>query len=311
MKEMPRIAMGAWAWGNDGTFGNEHSKERLREVFDAAMSKGLYLWDTAFVYGMGRAETILAEFLSDLPEDRYILSDKFTPRAADMASDTPLEDMIEQQLRRMDQEMFDIYWIHNASDAPRWTRELAEYLEGKQRLPMIGVSNHDLEEIQEAERILEEHGLQLSAVQNHYSLINRFSEDSGVLEYCKEKGLRFFSYMVLEQGALSGKYDMLHPMPADSARGKIYNPLLEKLEKLNDLLKEVAVRHGATPAQIAIAWAIAKGTIPIIGVTKPSHAEEAAAAQKVTLSLTEMSDLEELAGSMKFNVNRFWEKQMR
>ena len=311
MKKIPEIAMGAWAWGNDGTFGNEHSEPRLREVFDTAMANGLYLWDTAFVYGMGRAETILSDFLSDLPEGSYILSDKFTPRAADLTSETPLRDMIEQQLRRMKRDMFDIYWIHNASDAPRWTRELAEYLEGKQRVPMIGVSNHDLEEIREAESILEEHGLRLSAVQNHYSLINRFSEESGVLEYCRANGLLFFSYMVLEQGALSGKYDTLHPMPEGSARGEVYNPLLGELEPLNALLKKIAVDHKASPAQIPIAWAIAKGTIPIIGVTRPSHAEEAAAARNIVLSQKELAELEDLAGSLRFDVNRFWERQMR
>lgn len=52
-KSLPKIALGAWAWGNDGTFGHQLTKEDLRPVFDTAMDNGLYLWDTAFAYGMG------------------------------------------------------------------------------------------------------------------------------------------------------------------------------------------------------------------------------------------------------------------
>ncbi len=53
MNNLPKIALGAWAWGNDGTFGDTFTAEKLRTVFDAAMSEGLNLWDTAYAYGMG------------------------------------------------------------------------------------------------------------------------------------------------------------------------------------------------------------------------------------------------------------------
>ena len=50
---LPKICLGAWAWGNDGTFGNQLTPESLKPIFDKAMEKGLNLWDTAFAYGMG------------------------------------------------------------------------------------------------------------------------------------------------------------------------------------------------------------------------------------------------------------------
>ena len=53
MKKLPKIAMGAWARGNDGTFGDNYCAEDLREVFHTAKKHGLNLWDTAFIYGMG------------------------------------------------------------------------------------------------------------------------------------------------------------------------------------------------------------------------------------------------------------------
>ena len=306
----PKIALGAWAWGNDGTFGGEMTAETLRPIFDTAMANGLNLWDTAYAYGMGTSEKMLADFLKGLPRDSYLVSDKFTPQCAN-GKPTAMGDMIEMQLDLMGLDRFDIYWIHNVWDAPKWTEELAKYYQGRADVPLLGVSNHNLAEIREASEILNAHGLKLSAVQNHFSLLNRSSEDSGILDYCKENGITFFAYMVLEQGALSGKYDTRHPMPAGSARGETYNPVLDKLEVLNAELKKLADRYGVQPAQIPVAWAIAKGTLPIIGVTKTRHVEDAVKAANVTLTAEETAGLEKLADSLELNVIRFWEKEMK
>ncbi len=196
MNTLPKIVLGAWAWGNDGTFGGNLTADTLRPIFDAGMANGLNLWDTAYAYGMGTSEKVLAGFLKDLPRESYLISDKFTPQCAS-DSPTAMADMIEMQLKLMDLDRFDIYWIHNVWNAPHWTEELAKYFEGKDNVPMLGVSNHNLAEIRQANEILKAHGLRLSAVQNHYSLINRSSEDSGILRYCRENDIGFFSYMVL------------------------------------------------------------------------------------------------------------------
>ena len=310
MNTLPKIALGAWAWGNDGTFGCNLTADTLRPVFEAGMAHGLNLWDTAYAYGMGISEKVLAGFLKGLPRESYLVSDKFTPQCAD---DTPtaMADMIEMQLKLMDLDRFDIYWIHNVWGAPHWTEEVARYFEGRQDAPMIGVSNHNLAEIRQADGILRAHGLRLSAVQNHYSLINRSSEDSGILDYCRENDIVFFSYMVLEQGALSGKYDTQHPMPEGSDRASVYNPVLGKLETLNAAMKKLADKYHVAVAQIPVAWAIAKGTLPIIGVTKVSHVEDAAKAARITLSADEVKELEQLADTLGINAVRMWEKEMK
>ena len=82
MKTLPKIALGACAWGNDGTFGGDLSAETLRPIFDTAMAHGRNLWDTAYAYGMGTSEKVLAGFLKDLPRDNYLVTDKFTPQCA-------------------------------------------------------------------------------------------------------------------------------------------------------------------------------------------------------------------------------------
>ena len=309
-KTLPKIALGAWAWGNDGTFGDNWTADSLRPIFDAAMKAGLNLWDTAYVYGMGTSEKTLGSFLKDLPRDSYIVSDKFTPQCADYSSATPVEDMLKTEYEMLGIDSMDIYWVHNPVDAPKWITEVAKYFEGKDNVPVIGVSNHNLAEIKEADRILREHGLKLGAVQNHYSLLNRSSEDSGIVDYCNENDIQFWAYMVLEQGALSGKYDTKNPMPEGSGRAQTYNPVLDKLEIMNAKLKEVADKYNVAPAQIPVAWAIAKGALPIIGVTKVNHVEDAVKASNIALTADEIADLEKTADSLNLNLIRMWEKKM-
>ena len=206
---------------------------------------------------------------------------------------------------------FDIYWIHNVVDAPKWIEALAKYFEGKENIPLIGVSNHNLLEIKQANEILKLHGLKLSAVQNHYSLINRSSEKSGILDYCRENDIHFFGYMILEQGALSGKFDTKHPMPEGSARAEVYNPVLDKLEILNAELKQLADKYNVGTAQIPVSWSISKNILPIIGVTKTKHVEDLIKAVNVKLTKEEVEHLEKVADSLQINTIRFWEKEMK
>jgi len=72
MTDLPKIALGAWAWGNDGTFGTNYTEDQLRPVFDAAMAHGLNLWDTAYAYGMGTSEQMLGAFLKGRARDTYL-----------------------------------------------------------------------------------------------------------------------------------------------------------------------------------------------------------------------------------------------
>ena len=310
-KKLPKICLGAWAWGNDGTFGNNLTSENLHPIFNSAMKNGLNLWDTAFAYGMGTSEKVLSEFIKELPRNEYLISDKFTPQCVEPSMKNPMKEMIEKQLSILGIDNFDIYWIHNVHEAPKWIEELGKYFQGKNNIPLIGVSNHNLNEIKEANNILKKYNLKLSAVQNHYSLLNRSSEESGILKYCKDNNIYFFSYMILEQGALTGKYDTKNPMPENSARGKIYNPVLDKLELLNLELKKLSDKYNVQIPQIPIAWAIYKGTLPIIGVTKTEQIDDIVKAMKVNLSKDDVENIENFAKGLEINVIRFWEKEMK
>lgn len=220
-----------------------------------------------------------------------------------------MQKMIDGSKEHLHTDVIDVYWIHNPMDVEKWTPDLIPLAKSGQ-IKTIGVSNHNLAEIKRANEILSAEGLKISAVQNHYSLLHRSSERAGILDYCKENGITFFSYMVLEQGALTGRYNEANPFPEGTGRGDSYNPHLKKLTALLDELKIVGTRFDASPAQVATAWAIAKGTLPIIGVTKASQVEEAAKAAKIKLTVDEISRLERLGDETGVHTLREWEKEM-
>lgn len=311
--KMPKIAMGAWSWGagaagGDQVFGNHLFEQELKPVFDKAMELGLNLWDTAAVYGEGTSERILGNFVKELPRNEVILSTKFTPQIADGTLDA-MQHMIDGSKERLHTDVMDVYWIHNRMDVERWTPDLIPLAKSWQ-IKAIGVSNHNLEEIKRAGEILAAEGLKIAAVQNHFSLLHRSSEKAGILNYCKENGITFYAYMVLEQGALTGRFDTAHPFPEGTGRGEAYNPHLQELEALIHELRSIGEAHQASPAQVATAWAIAKGTLPIIGVTKVRQVEEAAAATRIELTAEEISRLEKLGDETGVDTLREWEKEM-
>lgn len=299
MKALPKIALGTWSWGSgfaggDQVFGNHLSAEQMQEVFDTAMKEGLNLWDTAAVYGMGSSETALGEVIKNYPRDSIVLSTKFTPNIADEKSSTPVADMLAGSFERLGTDYMDLYWVHNPTAVNTWTEQFVPLLKSG-KIKGFGVSNHNLEQIKLVNETLAKHGCKISAVQNHYSLLYRSSEDAGILDYCQANGITFFAYMVLEQGALSGRYNRANPLPEGSGRAATYNPILPQLEALTDTMSEIGKPHQASAAQIAIAWAIAKGALPLIGATKPHHVTDAAAAAQIVLTAEEVAKLEALA----------------
>ena len=310
---MPKLALGAWSWGTgsaggDQVFGNNLSEKNLQPVFDKAIQLGLNLWDTAAVYGEGSSERILGHFIKKIKRDDIIISTKFTPQ---IASDSvnAMQEMIDESKTRLNVDTIDIYWIHNPMDVEKWTPYLIPLLKSGQ-VSSVGVSNHNLSEIKRVNEILGKEGYHISAVQNHFSLLHRSSEKASILDYCKEHNITFYAYMVLEQGALTGKYDTKHPFPANTGRGDSYNPILDKLENINLGLKEIGEKYDASPAQIATAWAIAKRTLPIIGVTNVHQVEEAAQTSKIKLTNDEVAYLEKIADDANVHTLREWEKDM-
>ena len=254
------------------------------------------------------ADRLLAQALKGYDRGEYQLSTKFTPQLAGDGDD-PVADMLEQSLERLGTDYVDLYWIHNPSDVARWTPSLIPLLESG-KIKHVGVSNHDLAQIALADRILGEAGHRVEAVQNHYSLLYRGSERAGILEHCRENDIRFFAYMVLEQGALTGRYNPADPLPEGSRRAGVYNGILPQLQALTDRLRALGEARGASAPAVATAWAVAKGTTPIVGVTKADHIDGLVRARDITLAADEIAELETLAAAAGVDTRGWWEQEM-
>lgn len=308
-----KIALGTWSWGSgmfggDAVFGNTLGANDLKAVVDAALENHLNVFDTAYAYGIGESEKILGQLLEPYNREDLIISTKFTPGMQDDTAKNPVEKMLDASMERLGTDYIDIYWIHNSADVERWTPYLSDLVKtGK--VKRVGVSNHSLEQVKRVQEILEPSGVKISAIQNHFSLLYRSSIDDGLLDYCKENDIQFFSYMVLEQGALSGRYDENNLLPADSQRGKTYNPLFPALRSLLTGLRAVAEKYDASVAQIATAWAIGRGTTPILGITKVEQVADAAKVASIRLTEQEVSYLEGLAVDSGVDTRGGWEGQ--
>lgn len=311
--KIPKVALGTWAWGdssdtNDAYFGSHFTQVDLEAIAEKAHAEGFTLWDTATVYGMGRSEERLRDVLKRFARSDYQLSTKFTPQVAG-AGANPVADALEQSLERLGTNYIDVYWIHNPADVARWTPHLIPLLNSG-KVKHVGVSNHNLDEIKLADAILSKSGFRVDAVQNHFSLVYRQSENAGILDYCRNRDIPFFAYMVLEQGALSGKYSPENPLPEGTKRAQVYNPLLADLKALTDKLASIGQQQGAEGPDVATAWAIAKGATPIIGVTSTSHIDGLARATRIRLSADDIKALEGLADKANVNTRGWWEKEM-
>ncbi len=169
----------------------------MKPVFDKAMECGLNLWDTTAIYGEG-------SFIKDVNHEDIIISTKFTLQIAG-CSPKAIQEMLDGSKMHLYADVMDIYWIHNPMDIEKWTPKLIPLTKIGQ-IKTIGVSNHNLSEIKWVNEILVTENLKISTVQNHFSLLHRSSERTGILNYCKENGIVFFAYIVQEQGTLTGRY---------------------------------------------------------------------------------------------------------
>lgn len=306
---IPPIAIGTWSWGTginggDKVFGNSYGFDELYSVFKNGVEKGLTLWDTAAVYGMGASETILGKCIEQYKN--IDVSTKFTPFG--IQNKKEMIKSFNKSIDRLNRESITIYWIHNASNIEKWTKQAAELFKSG-KVKHIGVSNHNLKQVQQASGILESYGIHFDAVQNHYSLLYRKSEEEGILDWCKRNHTCFFSYMVLEQGTLTGKYNAINPFNSGTRRSDAYPAeVLKKIEPLVSCMQDIAKNYNADVSQIAIAWAIKKGTVPLVGATKVYQIESISKADEINLTKEEMELLEQEAKKTGINTKAGWER---
>jgi aryl-alcohol dehydrogenase-like predicted oxidoreductase len=182
---------------------------------------------------------------------------------------------LRRSLERLDLEHVDLYQLHWPS--PLISNEI--YVEGLARAVQagltrtVGVSNYNIKQMQMAQKILSKQGIPLASNQVEYHLLDRKVERNGLLEHCKETGVRLIAYSPLAQGLLTGKYSIETPPPG--ARGRKYAAILKDLPTLIKLMAEIGKGHGdKSPGQVALNWVICKGGLPIPGAKTGKQAEQ-------------------------------------
>ena len=302
------VMIGTWAWGpgfngSKQVFGNNYDEEILRETFESAVNLGLTRWDTAAVYGMGSCEKLLGKFING--RDGIFISTKFFPDKK--FREGALEKSFHESMTRLNLKSADLFWIHKPNNLTKNLQEAVPLLQDG-RIRSIGISNVSLKDIRTAEDILSREGLSLGAVQNHFSLLR--NDQQPLIDYCNSKGITYYAYMVLEQGALAGRYNVTCPFPLLSMRRLAFpKSKFRKIESLLKLMEQTALKYNIDKSQIPVLWVIAKGAVPIIGITKPVYAERLAEALQVDLTPEEIEQLTSEAAATGIRQQGSWEPQ--
>ncbi len=303
---MKDVMVGTWAWGKGGNgsrmvFGTKQDENVLRESFSKCIELGFTKWDTAAVYGMGTCETLLGSLIGD----EIYISTKFAPPKKYVEGD--LTKSFEDSMQRLGRKKADLYWIHMPNNLLSNLKEAIPLIK-EGRIGSIGISNVSMEHIKIAQELLSKEGLKLGAVQNHYSLLRR--DQKAIIDYCNSQGITYYAYMVLEQGALAGYYNAKNHFPTISMRNFLFPAgKFRKIEGLLSEMKRIADKYGIDRSQVPILWAMGNGAVPIVGITKPSHAQKLADAMKAELTKEEIDLLTKEAEKTGIRQQGMWEPQ--
>jgi aryl-alcohol dehydrogenase-like predicted oxidoreductase len=277
-----RIGLGTWQFGSrEWGYGTSYAGQEAQAIVRRALELGVTLFDTAEIYGFGRSERILGQALGE-DRDSAFVATKILPLL-------PVAPVVEQRAvasaNRLGVRRLDLYQVHSPNPLVR-DGTIMRGMRALQRVGLVGevgVSNYSLDRWRAAEAAL---GDRVLSNQVQYSLVTRAPEQD-LLPFAETTGHVVIAYSPLAQGLLSGRYDRDH-RPANRIR--TVNPLFlpENLERAGDLiatLREVADAHSATPAQIALAWAIHRpAVVAIPGASSLQQLESNVAAADLDLT---------------------------
>ncbi|OQP60053.1 aldo/keto reductase [Niastella vici] len=279
-------------------YGKSDEKEAISTIHRSFELGGNFL-DTADLYGPFRNEQLISKAIEG-KRGQYIIATKFGFGFDDNGqsigringSRNYVKKAAERSLKNLNTDYIDLYYLHRLdrnTPIEETVEAMAELVkEGKVRY--IGLSEVGSETIRRAHNIHP-----LTAVQTEYSLFERQVEELSILETLKELGIGFVAYSPLGRGFISGEIQHPEDIPADDFRRYLPRFQGEQFYKNIELLDEVkrmAREKQVTPSQLAIAWVIAKGHVPIPGTKRVKYVEQNIAAANMELSAEDVARLE-------------------
>ena len=264
--EVHRLGFGAMRITGDGIWGPPDDPEEAKRLLRRVVEAGVDLIDTADSYGPEVSENLIAEALHPYPDGLVIATKGGLRRTGPSqwprdARPERLKECCEGSLRRLKLDRIELYQLHSPDNRVPLEESMGalKELQDEGKIRHVGVSNVSAEQLERARAVVE-----VVSVQNRYNLEDRRSDD--LLDACEAANIGFIPWFPL-------------------ATGRLAEP--------GGPLDRIARAHEATPAQIALAWLLARSPVmlPIPGTSSIAHFEENLAAAEVDLSPDEVAEI--------------------
>jgi aryl-alcohol dehydrogenase-like predicted oxidoreductase len=308
-------AIGLGCMGMSFSYGPPKDKQEMISLIRSAVERGVTFFDTAEAYGPFRNEELVGEALVPMRERVVIATKfgfKFGPKGEQIGLDSRpehIKEVADGSLKRLRTDVIDLFYQHRVDpgvpieDVAGAVKELIQ--EGK--VKHFGLSEPGVQTIRRAHAVHP-----LTALQSEYSLWWRQPEEE-VLPTLEELGIGFVPFSPLGRGFLTGKVSENTAFDSTDLRNTLprFTPEARKANQaLVDLLGKIAKRKKATPAQIALAWLLARKPwiVPIPGTTKLHRLEENIGAAAVELISADLREIDAAASSIKVQGARYTEK---
>jgi aryl-alcohol dehydrogenase-like predicted oxidoreductase len=312
-------ALGLGCMSMTSAYGPASDKAEMIRLIRAAHDRGVTLFDTAEAYGPFLNEELVGEALAPI-RDQVVIATKFgfdiSPtgeRGLGLDSRPKhIREVVEAALRRLKTDRIDILYQHRVDPAVpiEDVAGTVKALIAEGKVKHFGLSEAGVETIRRA------HAVQpVTAVQSEYSLFYRGPE-TVTLAVLEELGIGFIPFSPLGAGFLTGKINETTTFDPTDFRNAVprFSPEARKANMaLVDIVKAVAERKGATPAQVALAWLLAQKPwiVPIPGTTKLHRLEENLGAVDLVLTADDLRTMDEASSKLKLQGERLPEAALK
>ncbi|WP_098745640.1 aldo/keto reductase [Paenibacillus sp. EZ-K15] len=304
--DVSRICLGCMGFGVAERWVHQWvlNEENSRPIIKKALGLGINFFDTANVYSDGTSEEIVGRALKDFANrDEIVLATKVHFRMHEGPNGMGLSrkaimSEIDKSLKRLGTDYVDLYQIHRWDyDTPiEETMEALHDVVKAGKVRYIGASAMYAWQFLKAQHVAEMNGwTRFVSMQNHYNLIYR-EEEREMLPLCKSEKIGVIPYSPLASGRLTRDWsESTHRSETDMVQKSKYDATSDADRVIVERVAQIAAERAIPRVQVALAWLLQKQpvTAPIVGATKISHLEDAAAALTVNLTPEEIASLEE------------------
>jgi aryl-alcohol dehydrogenase-like predicted oxidoreductase len=308
--------LGAGCMSISANYGPAAPRSQGIEVIRAAYDKGVTFFDTAEVYGPFTNEDLVGEALQPI-RDRVRIATKFgfdLEKGGLNSRPEHIKKVVEASLKRLRTDRIDLYYQHRV-DPSVPIEDVAGAI--KDLIKQGKVLHFGLSEAS-AKTIRRAHAVQpVTAVQTEYAIWERDPERNGVLRACEELGIGFVPWGPVGMGYLTGKMDARTKLdPKTDLRSGFDRFSPENMaanQPVVDLLKRIAAKKNATPAQVSLAWLLAQKPwiVPIPGTRNVNHLRENHGALNLQLTPADLREIDIAWSKIKVHGGRMNQEQMR